>query len=71
MLLPRRPRPPLTDQTARDAWIDYAYLVDDDRLGVLTNRDGWLPVAEPAWTDTHDWEAIDRHAQQLRRWGPP
>ena len=41
---------------------------NNDRLGVLTNRDGgWLPVAEPAWTEAPDWEAIDHHAQQLRR----
>jgi hypothetical protein len=28
---------------------------------------GWQPVADPAWTDTPDWDAIDRHAKQLGR----
>jgi hypothetical protein len=64
------PRPPLDANSARAAWVDYAYLLDPDRLRVLTSRGGWQPVAEPAWTDTPDWEAIDRHARQLRRWGP-
>jgi hypothetical protein len=50
---------------------NYAYVLDPDRLTVLLNRDGWQPVAEPAWADTPDWDAIDHHAQQLRRWGPP
>jgi hypothetical protein len=62
------PRPPLTEQTARDAWVDYAYVLDAERLRVLTNRPGgWQPVAEPAWTDRPDWDAIDQHAQHLRR----
>ena len=62
------PRPPLTDQTARDAWIDYAYVLEAERLRVLTNRaGGWQPVAEPAWTERPDWDAIDQHAQHLRR----
>jgi AmiR/NasT family two-component response regulator len=26
-----------------------------------------VPVAEPAWTDTPDWDAIDSHAKHLRR----
>jgi hypothetical protein len=65
------PRPPLDADSARTAGADYAYLLDPDRLTVLLNRDGWQPVAEPAWTDTPDWEVIDRHAQQLQRWGPP
>jgi hypothetical protein len=64
------PRPPLDAASARAADVDYAYLLDSDRLRVLTNHGGWQPVAEPAWTDTPDWDAIDRHAQQLRRWGP-
>ena len=72
MLLPRRPpgatRPPLTEQTARDAFIDYAYVLEADRLRVLTNRAGeWQPIAEPAWTERPDWDAIDQHAQHLRR----
>ena len=62
------PRPPLTEQTARDAWIDYAYVLEADRLRVLTNRAGeWQPIAEPAWTERPDWDAIDQHAQHLRR----
>jgi hypothetical protein len=62
------PRPPLTDHTARDAWIDYAYVLEADRLRVLTNRAGeWQPIAEPAWTERPDWDAIDQHAQHLRR----
>jgi hypothetical protein len=64
------PRPPLDAATAQAAGVDYAYLIDSDRLGVLTNRGGWLPVAEPAWAESPDWEAIDRQARQLRRWGP-
>jgi hypothetical protein len=28
---------------------------------------GWQPVAEAAWTDTPDWDAIDTHAKYLRR----
>jgi hypothetical protein len=72
VLLPRRPPrttpPPLTGRTARDAHIDYAYVLEPARLRVLTNRPGsWQPVAEPAWTDNPDWNAIDQHAQQLRR----
>jgi len=59
---------PLTDQTARDAWIDYAYVLDAERLRVLTNRAGWWqPVAEPAWTERPDWDAIDQHPQHPRR----
>jgi len=62
------PRPPLTDHTARAAFIDYAYVLEPDRLRVLTNHaGGWQPVAEPAWTERPDWEAIDQHAQHLRR----
>jgi hypothetical protein len=62
------PRPTLTDHSARAAWVDYAYVLEADRLRVLTNRaGGWQPVAEPDWTDTPDWDAIDRHAQHLRR----
>ena len=62
------PRPSLTDRTARDAFIDYAYVLDADRLRVLTNRPGgWQPVAEAAWTEQPDWDAIDQHAQHLRR----
>jgi hypothetical protein len=35
---------------------------------VLTNRPGgWQPVAEAAWTEQPDWDAIDQHAQHLRR----
>jgi hypothetical protein len=65
------PRPPLDADSARTAGIDYAYVLDADRLTVLVNRDGWQSVAEPAWTDSPDWEGIDRHARQLQRWGPP
>jgi hypothetical protein len=62
------PRPPLTEQTARDAFIDYAYVLDAERLRVLTNRPGgWQPVAEVAWTERPDWDAIDQHAHHLRR----
>jgi hypothetical protein len=62
------PRPPLTERTARAAWVDYAYVLEADRLRVLTNHaGGWQPVAEPAWTDPPDWDAIDQHAQYLRR----
>jgi hypothetical protein len=64
------PARPFSDDTAAAAGLDYAYVIGPDRLSVRTNRDGWQPVAEPAWTDTPDWEAIDRHAQQIRRWGP-
>jgi hypothetical protein len=43
-------------------------VLEPARLRVLTNRPGsWQPVAEPAWTDNPDWDAIDQHAQQLRR----
>jgi hypothetical protein len=50
------PRPPLTDHTARDAWVDYAYVLEAERLRVLTNRaGGWQPVAEPTWTEQPDW----------------
>ena len=65
------PQPPFSDDTAAGAGLDYAYVIDSDRLRVLTNRDGWQPVADPAWTDSPDWEAIDSQARQLRRWGPP
>jgi hypothetical protein len=62
------PRPPLTDRTARAAAIDYAYVLDTDRLRLLTNHAGaWQPVAEPAWTKRPAWDAIDTHAQHLRR----
>jgi hypothetical protein len=62
------PRPPLTDHTAQAAFIDYAYVLEADRLRVLTNRaGGWQPVAEPAWTERPDWDAIDQYAQHLRR----
>jgi hypothetical protein len=62
------PRPTLTDHTARGAFIDYAYVLETDRLRVLTNHaDEWQPVAEPAWTERPDWDAIDQHAQHLRR----
>jgi hypothetical protein len=61
-------RPPLTERTARAAAIDYAYVLDTERLRVLTNHAGrWHPVAELAWTDTPDWDVIDQHAQHLRR----
>jgi hypothetical protein len=53
--------------TASDAWVDYAYGIEPDRLQVLTSlHGGWQPVADPAWTDTPDWDAIDSHAKQLR-----
>jgi hypothetical protein len=43
-------------------------VLEADRLQVLTSlHGGWQPVADPAWTDTPDWDAIDRHAKQLRR----
>ena len=62
------PRPPLTDRTARAAWVDFAYVIQPDRLRVLTTlAGGWQPVAEPAWTDRPDWDAIDHHAQRVRR----
>jgi hypothetical protein len=62
------PRTHLDDHTAHDAWVDYAYVIAPDRLQVLTDVEGgWQPVAEPAWTDTPDWDAIDTHAKQLRR----
>jgi hypothetical protein len=62
------PRPPMTDHTARAAWVDYAYVLEAERLRVLTNQAGrWRPVAEPAWTDHPDWDVIDQHAQHLRR----
>jgi hypothetical protein len=32
----------------------------------LASTDGRQPVAEPAWTDTPDWDAIDTDAKQLR-----
>ena len=62
------PRTPLDDHTACDAWVDYAYVIAPDRLQVLTSlHGGWQPIADPAWTDTPDWDAIDTHAKQLRR----
>jgi hypothetical protein len=62
------PRPPLDDRSAHHAWVDYAYVLEADRLRVLTNRaGGWQPIAEPAWTERPDWDAIDQHAQHLRR----
>ena len=62
------PRTSLDDHTAHPAWVDYAYVIGPDRLQVLTDVEGgWQPVADPAWTDTPDWDAIDRHAKQLRR----
>jgi hypothetical protein len=62
------PRPHLTERTARHAWVDYADVLDADRLRVLTNHaDGWQPVAEPAWTERPYWDAIDQHAHHHRR----
>ena len=62
------PRPPLDDHNAHHAFVDYADVIAPDRLPVLTDvAGGWQPVAEPAWTDTPDWDAIDTHAKQLRR----
>jgi len=62
------PRPPLTDRTARAGFIDYAYVLEPERLRVLTNHaGGWQPVAEPAWTEQPDWDGVDQHAQHLRR----
>jgi hypothetical protein len=62
------PRPPLDDRTAHHAWVDYAYVIAPERLQVLTDVEGgWQPVAEPAWTDSPDWDAIDTHARHLRR----
>jgi hypothetical protein len=64
------PRPPLTEQTARAAFIDYAYVLEPDRLQVLTNLGrGWQPIADPDWTDDPDWDAIDEHARRVRRLG--
>jgi hypothetical protein len=41
----------------------YAYVLEADRLRVLTNRAGeWQPIAEPGWTERPDWDAIDQHA---------
>jgi hypothetical protein len=43
-------------------------VLEADRLRLLTSRlGGWQPVAEPVWTERPDWDAIDRHAQHLRR----
>jgi hypothetical protein len=69
VLLPRGPpRPAPAALTARAAWVDYAYVIAPDRLQVLTSLDGgWQPVAEPAWTNTPDWDTIDSHANHLRR----
>jgi hypothetical protein len=65
------PRPPLTGHTAhtaRAAHVDDAYVLEPNRLRVLTNRPGgWQPVAEPARTDRPDWDAIDQHAQPAPR----
>lgn len=34
-------------------------MLEPDRLRVLTNRPGgWQPIAEPAWSDRPDWDAI-------------
>jgi hypothetical protein len=45
--------------------MDYGYVLEPDRLRVLTNRaGGWQPVAVPAWTEPPDWDAIDQHAQR-------
>jgi hypothetical protein len=64
------PPRPVTDQTARAAWVDYAYVIEPDRLRVLTNLHGsWQAIAEPAWTDSPDWDAIDTHARTVRRRG--
>jgi hypothetical protein len=64
------PRPPLTEQTARAAWVDYAYVLEPDRLRVLTNLGrGWQPIADPDWTDDPDWDAVDEHARRVRRLG--
>jgi hypothetical protein len=60
-------RPPLTEQTAQ-AWVDYAYVIEPDRLRVLASlQDSWQPIAEPAWADSPDWDAIDEYAQRIRR----
>jgi hypothetical protein len=71
VLLPRGPpgpAPPLDDHSAHHAGVDYVYVIAPDRLQVLTDVEGgWQPVAEPAWTDTPDWDAIDTQAKQLRR----
>ncbi len=43
-------------------------MLEADRLRVLTNHaGGWQPVAEPAWTDRPERDAVDQHAQPLRR----
>jgi hypothetical protein len=66
------PRPPLTQQTAHEAWVDYAYVIGPDRLQVLTSlHGGWQPIAEPAWTDSPDWDAIGEHASRVRGRGWP
>jgi hypothetical protein len=66
------PRPPLTQQTALAAWVDYAYLIEPDRLRVLTSlHSSWQPIAEPAWTGTPDWDAIDESAKRIRSRGWP
>jgi hypothetical protein len=36
-------------------------------MNAFAHPSGWQPVADPAWTDTPNWDAIDRHAKQLRR----
>jgi hypothetical protein len=33
----------------------------------FTHPTGWQPVAEPTWAERPDWDAIDQHAQHLRR----
>ena len=61
-------RPPMTDDAARAGGVDYAYVLEPERLRVLTNHaGGWQPVAESAWTEQPDWDAVDQHAQHLGR----
>jgi hypothetical protein len=58
--------------TAHEAWVDYAYVIGPDRLQVLTSlHGGWQPIAEPAWTDSPDWDAIGEHASRVRGRGWP
>jgi hypothetical protein len=62
------PRPPITDQTARDAWIDYAYVLEPSGCGCSpTAPAAGTQWPEAAWTERPDWDAIDQHAQHLRR----
>jgi hypothetical protein len=66
------PRSPLTDQTARAAWVEYAYVLEPDQLRVLADlAGGWQPIAEPAWADSPDWDAIDESAKRIRSRGWP